>query len=1259
MFYAILLLTTALSKTIQTSTFSQYTFRLTDSIVKVQNYMVLSGGNGTIYRKSGYPALPYYEYIVPAHGKLHQIDTLDKKTMKYTGTYMPLPSFDKKGMVTAYVKDKNVYNQNVYLPKYSLNIKEVNIRGRQFYRIRIYPVRFNPAKREIVLTEELSFRIIWSTKYTSDKHRFLFRNILKGTVYKQKSKLSFQKSGPVFDSALIWFRIPLTTSGAYKIPYSVLHDRGLYATFPITQISLYSRGPDTLISSLSSEDFYMREIPIMVKDENSNGVFDAGDYIIFYGEGPFSWKKSDTTFIPYHNPYTDTTFYWLAFGKSGKIINTLPYSAAPQIFDAISFLHHETDETNIAWKGLLWVGESVIRFQGSPDGEREFSFNLENPASDTATLRIRLVGGEGIRRTVSIITPFITDTFSPSGYFIIQRTLYPMKVNAGENTFRIKITRLSGEDDSYGDQIYLDWYDVIYKTSPISTDNKEIFITGNGNYSFSIGDQPGYVFNITDPLSPYMLGTQVTNGNYYVHDTARGMTRYFIARKLTIPEIAVAPNLGSLYSTDFSNTDMLIITSRSLVPSLWRYRSYRASHFPVLRDSLWVWGEGNIKIVSVEDIYRDFGFGSHDPVSIRNFVYYVYQSGMSDGIPRLKFLMMVGDGTYDYRGIETKEGNIVPPYEPFETADINTFSEAIESFYSDMNGDGRPDLFYGRVPVRTSDEVASYFNKVIAYEQENSSSFYRQRILLVSDDERGPYGGDSEASWHVPQAEALYTSYTPPQAEKITVYETDYGSPQNPEERGRLAKIAFINAMNRGNLIMGFYGHSNPVQMTHEMLFTINDVNLINTHGKPPLCVILTCKFGAFSRIEPPRVIAEDWVLNPEGVIGVIASPHATFAFTNGITGRNIFGFSLDGKKHPLGEVSLSGQDPSYFLLGDPTVMFYYPLIDNALNISSNSDTLKTGERSSVFIHGEHRGTILTEIIGQPRIKTYYTYPNNYALTYHTTTPVLFRGSLNKSMDTAIFSFFLPQNADTGTIYLNTLRSSGNSVIEATGEFKLSRGTPAPDVKGPSIRVIIGGQEITGNATVNTPLSFTIQAEIEDSYGINLQGVGEEKGVYLVIDNGTYDLSPYFKYDENSYTKGQIFYDVKLESEGLHDLSIVAYDNGGNRSQKTFKIYAEESSQKISSVLIYPNPIRGNRGTHITFKLEKAARVQVAIYTISGTLIFKSPNQYFPQGFNSIYWNGRDIFGELPASGFYMVVLTIDTDGNKTKIRKGLFIERR
>lgn len=1260
MLYVIILITT-LTKTLSHKSFETYKFTLKDTILKTGNYLVLSGGDGTIYKKSGYPAIPYYEYILPATGKVSKIEITNRKSEQYNGIYMPLPYFNKREMIERYIPDREFYSQQNLLPTKDFDVKELTIRGRKFIQLRIYPIKFNPANKSVLLTKEIFFKIYWHSQYTPSKKPFIFKNLIKGTLYTStpsKESIEIEK-GSVFDSALIWFKIPIVKSDAYKIPFSILHQNGLYATFPISEISMYSRGPDTLKSKLSDEDFYMQEIPILIKDVNSNGVFDENDYIIFYGEGPFSWRKGDTTFLPYHNPYTDTTFYWLAFGKSGKSMETLAYNPAPTIQEALGFFHYEKDETNIAWKGLLWIGEPVIRFQGSPDGEREYPFTLDQVINDTATLRIRLVGGEGIRRMVAIIGSTTLDTFIASNYFITQRTIHPFIVNNGLNSFKIKIYRLLDQDDSYGDQVFLDWYNVIYKTSTEGSSNREIFIKGNGNYTFSIGDQEGYVFNITDPLTPYLLNTYTINNKFYVHDTASEITRYFIAYDLLTPNIFLATNVGSLYSKDFNTTDMLIITSKGLIPSLWRYKSYRMSHFPTLEDSIWRWGNGNIEIIAVEDIYRDFGFGSHDPVSIRNFIYHAYTKSMNNSIPRLKFLMMVGDGTYDYRGIETMEGNIVPPYQPFETADINYYTEAKENFYSDMNDDGNPDLFYGRIPVRTSAEVAAYFNKIISYEQENTASFYRQRILLVADDERGPDGGDSEASWHVPQAEALYTSYTPPQAEKITVYETDYGTAQNYEERGRLAKIAFVNAMNAGNLIMGFYGHSNPVQMTHEMLFTINDVNLINTHSKPPLCVILTCKFGAFSRIEPKRIIAEDWVLNPNGVIGVIASPNATFAFSNGTTGRNIFGFALDGKKHPLGEITLAGNDRSYFLLGDPTIMFYYPIPDNSLEIDANNDTLRKGERSDVYILGDHFGTILTQVIGQPRTKTYYTYPNNYILSYHTTTPVLFKGSLEKIYDTAVFSFFLPVNADTGSIYVNALRTHNNVVKNATKTFQLSNGSQRPDVTGPTIKIKIRNQEVNAGETMNTPLSFNLQAEIEDSYGINLSGIGEEKGIYLIVDNTTYDLLPYFKYQTNSYTRGEVFYNVKIENEGLHDLSIVAYDNGGNRSQKTFKIYAEESTQKVNSVMIYPNPLRGNGGTYITFNIEKEAKVKLSIYTIAGTLIFESNNEYFPPGFNSIYWDGKDMFGDIPGSGLYIVMLTINTDGKKTKIRKGLFIERR
>ena len=1260
MFYIIWILTATLNSQVIGPDYITYTFQLKDSLVPISNgYVSLSGGNGTVFNKSGYPALPFYEYILPSLGDITNAKETKKEIITKSGVYVPLPQFGKNEMIKGYFPKKQFYDKNTFFPSKDFDISEVNIRGGRFYRIRIYPVKFNPKARKIILTRSLSFKVSFKKGKNVYKGPFLFKNIIKNPLYFKETPYKPLVKASVFDSGLIWFKIPITKSGAYKVPYNTLKNKGLYASFSTSSIALYSRGPDTLISDLSKQDFYMRKIPILVKDENANGRFDGDDYIVFYAEGPFSWKKSDTTYVPYHNPYTDTTFYWLGFGKSGKMMDTLPYSDAPSIEDVKAFLHHEIDKTNIAWKGLLWLGEEVIRLQGSPEGDRDFSFNISNASKDSAVLRIRLAGGEGIKRSIEIITQNLQDSFTFSGYNIVKRTLSPVKVQNGENTFKVKIFKIANQDDSYGDQVYVDYYDVIYNTYPETRANEDLFVKGNGNFTFCVQGNIGYVFNIQDPLNPYLLEIREKDGKYFVHDTTRGLTRYYVAKDLKVPDIYLSQDAGRLYNTDYSKTDMLIITKERLIPSLWKYKSYRETHFPVLVDSLWTWGKGNIKIIAVEDIYRDFGFGSHDPVSIRNFVHYAYENSMQQGTPHLKFLLMVGDGTYDYRGIETKEGNIIPPYEPYETADINDYREAIENFYPDMNGDGYPDLFYGRVPVRTSYDVATYFNKIISYEEQPSTSFYRQRVLLVADDERGPSGGDGEAFWHVPQAEVLYTSYTPRQAEKITVYETDFGTAQDPQERGELAKNAFVNAMNMGNLIMAYYGHGNPVQMSHEMLFTINDVNLINTHGKPPLCVVLTCKFGAFSRIEPERVIAEDWTLNPEGVLGVIASPHATFVSSNSTTGRNIFSIALSGKKHPLGEITLAGQDPNYFLLGDPTVLFYYPSTDSILHISSQSDTIKSGELSHVYIHGAYTGDLLTEIIGQPKIKTYHTYPNNLELVYHTNTPVLFRGDLNKAGDTSVFPFFLPINADTGTIYVNTLRTSDNMTKEATGIFHLSKGTQGHDIKGPSINVLIGGKTINEDETVNTPLCFLLEADIEDSYGINLQGVGEEKGLYLLIDNTTYDLAPYFKYDRNSYTKGKVYYNVNIENEGEHNLSVVAYDNGENRSQKTFRIYAEEASQKLSSVLIYPNPIRGKEGAHITFSLEKGAYVQLSIFSISGTLIYKTNKDYYPSGFSSIYWDGRDMFGDLPSSGLYIVVLTVDTDGVKSKTTKGLFIERR
>jgi hypothetical protein len=66
----------------------------------------------------------------------------------------------------------------------------------------------------------------------------------------------------------------------------------------------------------------------------------------------------------------------------------------------------------------------------------------------------------------------------------------------------------------------------------------------------------------------------------------------------------------------------------------------------------------------------------------------------------------------------------------------------------------------------------------------------------------------------------------------------------------------------------------------------------------------------------------------------------------------------------------------------------------------------------------------------------------------------------------------------------------------------------------------------------------------------------------------------------------------------------------------------------------YPNPF--NAGTEVLYTLPEPCRVRLEIYNIKGQKIITLADGYQRAGYHTVYWDGRDRFGQPVASGVYL-----------------------
>ena len=140
--------------------------------------------------------------------------------------------------------------------------------------------------------------------------------------------------------------------------------------------------------------------------------------------------------------------------------------------------------------------------------------------------------------------------------------------------------------------------------------------------------------------------------------------------------------------------------------------------------------------VDVLDIYDEFSYGKVDPQAIRDFLTYAYFN-WNQGGQKPRYVMLVGDGHYDFTGVSTQAlPNLLPPY--LLPVDPWWGEVPVDNRFVSVDGqeDYLPNMAVGRLPVNSAAEVTAMVNKTLTYESVtlNPPGAWQQRSVYVADD---------------------------------------------------------------------------------------------------------------------------------------------------------------------------------------------------------------------------------------------------------------------------------------------------------------------------------------------------------------------------------------------------------------------------------------------------------------------------------------------------------------------------------------------
>ncbi len=1228
----------------------------------------------------GLPTIPSisFELGVPNFGSTIKI--INANYEKLAGKLKPIKPWEQIDSKSQVEIKSNKYK--TFANESWINIENKGIiRGVKSETFKIYPILFNASKSEIKKLKSLRFKIIYRQGGTFSKINDEF---LSGVLINYKTaknwgihnrKLSKTIQNSVLASG-VWHRVNITEEGIYKIDYAQLVSLGFdpNSDNPRT-IKIYNNGGENLQEGVTApRPNDLVENNIIFKGE-SDGKLDPGDYLLFYGHGSdfFIYNNQYRKGVREHNWFTKKNYYWITWGGSnGKRV---PFTNTQIIADAFqqnttkSFLYHEKDLFNVIKSGRLFLGESFSYSQRTltfnnplpnlvPGSTIDYNYAVANLSSPSVYFTIEESGN-------TIISTNLRGY--GSGSYVFGKYIHNSVSYSGtlpSNNSSLKFTFEANSTDKNG---ALDYFEISYDSYLKASDDFLLFFSKDTNSAvrFNLSGFSSSDISILD-VSDYANITGIIpntdnngNANFYAQLQTADVHKYVAftpAAAKSVSGFEAVPN--SNIRGNIPNTKFVVIANRSMEQDAGKLVDYVNNDSP---NSI------STSLFFTDDIYNEFSCGLLDPAAIRDFIRYLYLN--STVAP--EYVLLYGNGSYDYFDTEEKHNNFVPMLESMESLyEVNSYFT--DDYYARVDGnDSKIDLAIARLPIENSQEADTYFQKYVDYENNSDFSEWRSRITLLADDGLTSHGDDGNE--HTYRSEVL-SSQLPQYFEQDKIYLIQYPTVITGLGRRKpLVNQAIINALNNGTLIFNFYGHGNPDVLTHERVF-ISDVTvpqLVNNNYF--FLTAATCDFG---RCDDPmkKSGVEKMLLKPDGgAIGSFASNRPVYSSSNAALNQDFYHYLLNnrdslGLPKRIGyalfrakALNASPNTEKFSLLSIPILRLKEPQktaqIDSINGISVTTEPVPIKALGNVSLDGKVNSS--DSFTGEALITVYDSKRSveipEWNYTIYEQGGILYRGRASVVNGNFITNFVVPKDISFGENNGKITAYFFNDEVDGIGGTDLVKITGIDtsrhnDGAGPAINIYYDNLANQNGYLVNP--DFTFYAKLEDETGINTSGLGlghKLEGIINGDEENPIDFTNYFVGDLDEGGKsGEVKYNFYNYKPGDYSIVVKAWDVFNNSSQKESHFTVVSGDEiAVRNIVNFPNPFKGS--TFFTFQhnLSEPINVKINIYTVYGRKI-KSVQEYgITDKFVKIYWDGLDEDGDKPANGAYLYRIVIESASGK------------
>jgi|GEM_PF-802447 len=331
------------------------------------------------------------------------------------------------------------------------------------------------------------------------------------------------------------------------------------------------------------------------------------------------------------------------------------------------------------------------------------------------------------------------------------------------------------------------------------------------------------------------------NGNNYgvLVPAYRNSTLYAIDDSCALQASSVTANTPSTLASASNAADMIILSYQSpdFLAAAENWANYRRSP---------TGGGFNVKVVSVEDVYDEFGYGAKGSQPINDFLKNAFNTWQT----KPRYVLLIGDASYDPRNYQ---GGAAENMVPTQLVDLIFEQSGSDEALADFNGDGLAEIAIGRISVQDAATVNLVLSKTESQETSAQQAFSRGSAFI----------NDMPIGYDFYSMSQTLRNELPPDMPATFV---SRDSPPNSGSIDPNGNAKVLSALNSGPFIVNYSGHGAANLWGSDAFFNYQNLPQLTTPNES-IYTMLTCFNGLFLQVGSD-CLAERLLKQPIGAGG-------------------------------------------------------------------------------------------------------------------------------------------------------------------------------------------------------------------------------------------------------------------------------------------------------------------------------------------------------------------------------------------------------